>query len=184
MLSVRQRRTKSVTAISKLIARRFSGRGRNFRSLPFFGDFRLRAFPVFLKKFFFSVTFHCFLRLQGVTINREECKMKKINDKILELSNEDLDMVVGGVFNQIFIQQNNLKVFTGKSGAQGLRVRIHSSDPLVRAVMGHDVSFMGTSSEKTLRTQFSKADVSSIDILDNNGKWVNFPPDKAKALLG
>ena len=110
--------------------------------------------------------------------------MKKINDKILELSNEDLDMVVGGVFNQSFIQQNNLQVFTGKSGAQGLRVRIHSSDPLVRAVMGHDVSFMGTSSEKTLRTQFSKADVSSIDILDNNGKWVNVPPDKAKALLG
>ena len=100
--------------------------------------------------------------------------MKKINDEILELSNEDLDMVVGGVFNQSFIQQNNLQVFTGKSGAQGLRVRIHSSDPLVRAVMGHDVSFMGTSSEKTLRTQFSKADVSSIDILD----------DKAKALLG
>ena len=106
--------------------------------------------------------------------------MKKINDKILELSNEDLDMVVGGVF----IQQNNLQVFTGKSGAQGLRVRIHSSDPLVKIVMGHDVSFMGISSEKTLRTQFSKADVSSIDILDNNGKWVNFPPDKAKALLG
>ena len=110
--------------------------------------------------------------------------MKKINDKILELSNEDLDMVVGGVFNQSFIQQNNLQVFTGKSGSQGLRVRIHSSDPLVKIVMGHDVSFMGTSSEKTLRTQFSKADVSSIDILDNNGKWVNFPPDKAKALLG
>ena len=43
--------------------------------------------------------------------------MKKINDKILELSNEDLDMVVGGVFNQSFIQQNNLQVFTGKSGA-------------------------------------------------------------------
>ena len=110
--------------------------------------------------------------------------MKKINDKILELSNEDLDMVVGGVFNQSFIQQNNLQVFTGKSGAQGLRVRIHSSDPLVRAVMGHDVSFMGTSTEKTLRTQISKADVSSIDILDNTGIWVNFPPDKAKALLG
>lgn len=117
-------------------------------------------------------------------MNREECKMKKLNDKIQELNNDDLDMVVGGVLNQNFIQQNNLKVFTGKSGAQGLRVRIHSNDPLVQVVMGHDVSFMGISSEKTLRTQFSKADVSSINILDNNGKWVNFPPDKAKALLG
>ena len=76
--------------------------------------------------------------------------MKEFNDKIQELDREDLDTVVGGVFNQNFIQQNNLQVFTGKSGAQGLRVRIHSSDPLVRAVMGHDVSFMGTSSETTL----------------------------------
>ena len=93
--------------------------------------------------------------------------MKEFNDKIQELDREDLDTVVGG-----------------KSGAQGLRVRIHSSDPLVRAVMGHDVSFMGTSSETTLRRQFSKAEVTSIDILDNNGQWVNFSPDKAKALLG
>ena len=140
------------------------------------------SFPV--KKNFSPVTYHRILRLQGVTINRKECKMKEFNDKIQELGREDLDTVVGGVFNQNFIQQNNLQVFTGKSGAQGLRVRIHSSDPLVRAVMGHDVSFMGTSSETTLRRQFSKAEVTSIDILDNNGQWVNFSPDKAKALLG
>ena len=63
--------------------------------------------------------------------------MKKLNDKIQELNNDDLDMVVGGVLNQNFIQQNNLKAFTGKSGAQGLRVRIHSNDPLVQVVMGH-----------------------------------------------
>ena len=106
--------------------------------------------------------------------------MKKINDEILELSNEDLDMVVGGVFNQSFIQQNNLQVFTGKSGAQGLRVRIHSSDPLVRAVMGHDVSFMGTSSEKTLRTQFSKADV----IRYGSGKQMRILKHDAKSPAG
>lgn len=99
------------------------------------------------------------------------------------LNDDDLDSIVGGAFNQSFIEQNNLQVFTGKSGAQGLRVRIHSSDPLVSAVMGSDISFMGTSSEKTLRTQFGKSDVTSVDILNNNGEWVSFSADAAKVLL-
>ncbi|MFA6716083.1 MAG: hypothetical protein WCS27_11950 [Victivallaceae bacterium] len=102
--------------------------------------------------------------------------MKAQKNQIQALNGDDLDAIIGGNFNQDFINKNNLKMLQGKSGAQGLMIRMGGSSK--GDSFSSDFAMQGPASERTIRNHMKDKNISSLDIQDKNGKWLTFSRDQ------
>ena len=91
-----------------------------------------------------------------------------MEEKIVKLDDNDLDSVVGGAFNQNALSNLGLEVKTGKSGTQGVYVKMeYSSGHFPNMTAG---SKTGWTSDENLKNIMSNDDNGSVSAKTTTGE--------------
>ncbi|MBS1370089.1 MAG: hypothetical protein HPZ91_09065 [Lentisphaeria bacterium] len=107
--------------------------------------------------------------------------MNTENKNIVNLNDDDLDSVTGGVFNQNFIKQHDLKALADRSGGQAVIIRAATFTGSAGGFSYRGSE--GPCSEKRFRSLCDNPALKSLELQDNKGQWVSFSKSQLQDLL-
>ncbi len=99
------------------------------------------------------------------------------NENIVALEDEDLDDVVGGVFNSDMIAKDGLDTKIGNSGQIGLWMKFEYHYP------GKGGSRDGWCSESSLKTHLGHPEFQSAQVRTKDGSFITYDRAQLEALV-